>query len=72
MGKRGISIVVTRGEPQEIEFDAKGVGIFPVKCQLHPPTSVGIWWCASGDAGEGKVVGYGLRAKTPLILSRSP
>ena len=31
-----IEKVVTRGEPQEIEFDAKEAGIFPIKCQLHP------------------------------------
>ncbi len=31
-----IEKVVTRGEPQEVEFDAKQAGIFPIKCQLHP------------------------------------
>jgi plastocyanin len=31
-----IEKVVTRGEPQEIELDAKDVGVFPIKCQLHP------------------------------------
>ena len=31
-----IEKVVTRGEPQEVEFDAKQPGIFPIKCQLHP------------------------------------
>jgi heme/copper-type cytochrome/quinol oxidase subunit 2 len=31
-----IEKVVTRGEPQEVEFDAKEAGIFPIKCQLHP------------------------------------
>ena len=31
-----IEKVVTRGEPQEVEFDATQVGIFPIKCQLHP------------------------------------
>jgi plastocyanin len=28
--------VVTRGEPQQVEFDATKAGIFPIKCQLHP------------------------------------
>lgn len=28
--------VVTRGEPQEIEFTADKAGIFPLKCHLHP------------------------------------
>ena len=31
-----IEKVVTRGEPQEVEFDASQAGIFPIKCQLHP------------------------------------
>ena len=31
-----IEKVVTRGEPQEVEFDATQAGIFPIKCQLHP------------------------------------
>jgi plastocyanin len=31
-----IEKVVTRGEPQEVEFDANQAGIFPIKCQLHP------------------------------------
>jgi plastocyanin len=31
-----IEKVVTRGEPQEVDFDAKEAGIFPIKCQLHP------------------------------------
>jgi plastocyanin len=31
-----IEKVVTRGEPQEVEFDAKEAGIFAIKCQLHP------------------------------------
>jgi len=31
-----IEKVVTRGEPQEVEFDATEAGIFPIKCQLHP------------------------------------
>ena len=31
-----IEKVVTRGEPQEVEFDAMEAGIFPIKCQLHP------------------------------------
>ncbi len=30
-----IEKVVTRGEPQEVEFDAAQAGIFPIKCQLH-------------------------------------
>ena len=31
-----IEKVVTRGESQEVEFDANEAGIFPIKCQLHP------------------------------------
>ena len=31
-----IEKVVTRGEPQDVEFDATKAGIFPIKCQLHP------------------------------------
>jgi plastocyanin len=31
-----IEKVVTRGEAQEVEFDATQAGIFPIKCQLHP------------------------------------
>jgi plastocyanin len=31
-----IEKVVTRGEPQEVEFDASQAGIFAIKCQLHP------------------------------------
>ncbi len=27
--------VITRGEPQEVEFDASRVGVFPIQCQLH-------------------------------------
>lgn len=30
-----IEKVVTRGEPQDVEFDATKAGIFPIKCQLH-------------------------------------
>ena len=28
--------VVTRGEPQDVEFSADKAGIFPIKCHLHP------------------------------------
>jgi plastocyanin len=28
--------VVTRGEPQTVEFVADRPGVFPIKCQLHP------------------------------------
>lgn len=28
--------VVTRGKPEEVEFDATEAGIFPIKCHLHP------------------------------------
>ena len=29
--------VITRGEPQEVEFTADKAGIFEIKCQLHGP-----------------------------------
>jgi plastocyanin len=32
-----IEKVVTRGEPQEVEFTADRGGIFEIKCQLHAP-----------------------------------
>jgi plastocyanin len=28
--------VVTRGEPQDVQFVADKAGVFPIKCQLHP------------------------------------
>jgi nitrosocyanin len=31
-----VAAVVTRGEPQQIEFRADKAGIFPITCQLHP------------------------------------
>lgn len=31
-----IEKVVTRGEAQEVEFVADKVGVFPIKCHLHP------------------------------------
>jgi plastocyanin len=31
-----VESVVSRGEPQEVEFTADKAGIFPIKCQLHP------------------------------------
>jgi nitrosocyanin len=32
----GVQAVVTRGEPQTVEFLADRPGIFPITCQLHP------------------------------------
>ena len=32
-----VESVVTRGEPQNVEFTADKAGIFPITCQLHPP-----------------------------------
>jgi nitrosocyanin len=32
----GVSAVVTRGEPQTVEFVAERAGLFPITCQLHP------------------------------------
>lgn len=31
-----VAAVVTRGEPQDIEFKADRAGVFPISCQLHP------------------------------------
>ena len=31
----GIEKVVTRGEPQDVEFAAEKTGLFPIKCHLH-------------------------------------
>jgi len=31
-----VEVVVTRGEPQTVEFTADKEGIFPITCQLHP------------------------------------
>ena len=31
-----VESVVTRGEPQNVEFTADKAGIFPIVCQLHP------------------------------------
>jgi len=31
-----VEAVVTRGEPQTVEFVADKVGLFPTACQLHP------------------------------------
>ena len=31
-----VESVVTRGEPQNVEFVADKAGIFPITCQLHP------------------------------------
>ncbi len=31
-----VSAVVTRGEPQTVEFTADKEGVFPTICQLHP------------------------------------
>jgi len=31
-----VAAVVTRGEPQTVEFTADKAGIFPITCQLHP------------------------------------
>lgn len=31
-----VAAVVTRGEPQSVEFVADKAGIFPINCQLHP------------------------------------
>ena len=31
-----VEAVVTRGEPQTVEFTADKAGIFPITCQLHP------------------------------------
>ena len=31
-----VAAVVTRGEPQTVEFVADKAGIFPINCQLHP------------------------------------
>jgi len=31
-----VAAVVTRGEPQTVEFTADKAGIFPINCQLHP------------------------------------
>ncbi len=31
-----VESVVTRGEPQNVEFAADKAGIFPITCQLHP------------------------------------
>ena len=35
-----VESVVTRGEPQNVEFTADKAGVFPIVCQLHP-THVG-------------------------------
>lgn len=32
----GIEAVVTRGEPQTVEFTASKTGLFPISCHLHP------------------------------------
>ncbi len=32
----GVQAVVTRGEPQTVEFVADRAGVFPITCQLHP------------------------------------
>ncbi len=31
-----VEAVVTRGEPQTVEFVANKAGVFPISCQLHP------------------------------------
>jgi nitrosocyanin len=31
-----VAAVVTRGEPQTVEFKADKAGVFPITCQLHP------------------------------------
>jgi plastocyanin len=31
-----VEAVVTRGEPQTVEFVADKAGVFPITCQLHP------------------------------------
>jgi heme/copper-type cytochrome/quinol oxidase subunit 2 len=31
-----VETVVTRGEPNNVEFTADKAGIFPITCQLHP------------------------------------
>ncbi len=31
-----VEAVVTRGEPNNVEFTADKAGIFPITCQLHP------------------------------------
>ena len=31
-----VAVVVTRGEPNNVEFVADKAGIFPINCQLHP------------------------------------
>ena len=48
----GIEKVVTRGEPQEIEFVADKDGLFPIKCHLHA-AHLGGQLLVLGD-GEGK------------------
>jgi nitrosocyanin len=32
----GVQAVVTRGEPQTVEFEASKAGLFPISCHLHP------------------------------------
>ena len=32
----GVQAIVTRGEPQTVEFVADRAGLFPITCQLHP------------------------------------
>ncbi len=32
----GVQAVVTRGEPQNVEFVADKTGLFPISCHLHP------------------------------------
>lgn len=32
----GVQAIVTRGEPQTVEFVADRAGLFPIMCQLHP------------------------------------
>jgi nitrosocyanin len=32
----GVAAVVTRGEPQTVDFVADRAGLFPITCQLHP------------------------------------
>jgi heme/copper-type cytochrome/quinol oxidase subunit 2 len=32
----GVQAIVTRGEPQTVEFVADRAGVFPITCQLHP------------------------------------
>jgi nitrosocyanin len=32
----GVQAVVTRGEPQTVEFVAGKAGLFPITCHLHP------------------------------------